>query len=137
VSDRGDTNDPVEQADGLGSVLREVLGQGVLGPGISLGRLVRGWEEVVGTHLAGETAPRTLEKGVLTVAASSPGWAVQVRFLGREVAVRANQTLGSETVRSVRVVVRPEAVKPLRHKGSQGPRVGPERPPAGPPSDRI
>jgi predicted nucleic acid-binding Zn ribbon protein len=137
VSDRRDTNDPVEKSEGLGSVLREALGQGVLGPGISLGRLVRGWEEVVGPHLAGETAPRGLENGVLVVAASSPGWAVQVRFLGHEVAIRANQTLGSETVRSVRVVVRPETSKPLRHRRSRGNPVGPEQPPEGPPSDRI
>lgn len=137
MSDRGDTNDPVEPPDGLRSVLREVLGQGVLGPGISLGRLVRGWEEVVGPHLARETAPRGLEDGVLVVAASSPGWAVQVRFLGREVALRANQTLGSETVRSVRVVVRPEGTKPLRHRGFRDTSAGPERPPGGPPSGRI
>jgi hypothetical protein len=131
VSDRGDTNDPVEPPDGLRSVLREVLGQGVLG------RLVRGWEEVVGPLLAGETAPRGLEDGVLVVAASSPGWAVQVRFLGREVALRANETLGSETVRSVRVVVRPEGTKPLRHRGFRDTSAGPERPPGGPPSGRI
>jgi predicted nucleic acid-binding Zn ribbon protein len=149
VSDRCDTNDPVEQAgrpsgspgpspgEGLGSVLREVLGQGPLRRGVALGRLVRGWEEVVGPELASETGPRGLDDGVLVVAASTPGWAVQVRFLAPEVCRRANRALGSGVVRSVRVVVRPEASKTLRHNRSRGVRTGPERPPAGPSSDRI
>jgi predicted nucleic acid-binding Zn ribbon protein len=144
VSDRSDTNDGVEPTAGpgagsraLGSVLREALGQSWLRRGVSLGRLVRGWEEVVGRDLAGATAPRGLESGVLVVAASTPGWAVQVRFLSPEVCRRANEMLRSDQVRTVRVVVHPEASKPLPRNRFGGDRRGPERPPGPPSSDRI
>jgi predicted nucleic acid-binding Zn ribbon protein len=144
VSERRDTTGPVEPTDGgrgeggsLGSVLREAMGHGTLRGGLALGRLVRGWEHVVGPQLAAETSPRSLRNGELVVAASTPAWAVQVRFLAREVASGANRTLRSEEVRSVRVVVRPEASKSLRERGSGASGSGLQRRPGGPPSDRI
>jgi predicted nucleic acid-binding Zn ribbon protein len=146
VSDRSDTNGAVEPtrsaertsgSGGLGPVLREALGHPSLRGGVSLGRLVRGWEAVVGRHLAGATVPRGLEDGVLVVAAATPAWAAQVRFLSPEMCRRANEVLGSEEVRSVRVVVRPEASKPLPRNRFGGAPTGPEPPPGAPSSDRI
>jgi predicted nucleic acid-binding Zn ribbon protein len=90
--------------------------------GLSLGHLARSWEEVVGPRLAQETAPVSLEGGALVVAASSAAWGAQVRFLAKDVAEKANETLQSEEVRSVRVVVSsdaPWARKPLRRNGSE------------------
>jgi predicted nucleic acid-binding Zn ribbon protein len=138
VSERPDTKGPVEPpAESLGSVLREAMGQGALRGGLSLGRLVRGWDQVVGPQLAAETAPRALQNGELVVAASSPAWAVQVRFLARQVEAGANRVLGSTDVRSVRVVVRPEASKPLGDRGSDATPPGFQRGSPGPSSDRI
>jgi predicted nucleic acid-binding Zn ribbon protein len=148
MSDRRDRNGPVKRPQGssgppgpggeeLSSVLREVLGQGSLREGVPLGRLVRGWEAVVGAHLAAQTAPVDLRQGDLVVAASTPAWAAQVRFLSAELVDRSNETLGSQVVRSVRIVVRPEASKPLGHKSSRGVMTGPERRSGPPSSDRI
>lgn len=132
-------NEPAGPPGGeeLSSVLREVLGQGALRDGVPLGRLVRGWGAAVGPDLAAQTSPVGLRQGDLVVAASTPAWAAQVRFLSTELVDRANETLGSDVVRSVRVVVRPEASKPLGHSNSRGVVNGPE-PPSGPSSsDRI
>lgn len=149
MSDLGDTKGPVERSaarrgagrpaedQGLGGVLREVLGQPGIRGGLSLGRLVLGWGGVVGAVLAAETSPRALERGVLVVAASTPAWGVQVRFLAAEVRRRANMTLGSDVVREVRVVVRPEASKRLSRNDSDAEGWSPEPPRQGPSSDRI
>jgi predicted nucleic acid-binding Zn ribbon protein len=102
--------------------------------GVSLGRLVRRWEEVVGPDLARETRPWALEGGALVVAASSAAWGAQVRFLAEEIRRRANETLRADAVRSVRVMVRHEDRKSLRRNASglsvedaSMPREGPSR----------
>jgi predicted nucleic acid-binding Zn ribbon protein len=63
----------------------------------------------MGSALARQTAPISLSNGQLVVAASSPAWAAQARFLVAEIGRAANRELGRDEVRSVRVVVRPEA----------------------------
>jgi predicted nucleic acid-binding Zn ribbon protein len=89
----------------VGRVLREALGEPRFKRGLALGRLARAWEDVVGPRLARETAPASLDEGGLVVAVSSGAWGAQVRFLTREIRQRANQVLGTEEIRAVRVVV--------------------------------
>jgi predicted nucleic acid-binding Zn ribbon protein len=133
VSPRGDrpAGDRPEE-ERVDSVMRDVLGEPAMRGGIVLGRLVRSWEAVVGAKLALETAPWALQEGGLVVAASSPAWAAQVQFLAAEVRRRANLELGGEPVRSVRVIVRPEASKPLQRNQSdvsaRGANLRPEDP---------
>ncbi len=103
---------------GIGAVLRQALSQPRMRRGLSLGKLVRSWDEVMGPRLARETAPVALDGGALVVAASTAAWGAQVRFLAREVAHRANETLGAEEVTTVRVTVSSEARKALRRNGS-------------------
>jgi predicted nucleic acid-binding Zn ribbon protein len=69
-------------------------------------KLAASWSDVVGERLASETAPATLEGGVLTVVATSGPWGVQARFLQEEIRLRADEALGGGLVRSVRVIVR-------------------------------
>jgi predicted nucleic acid-binding Zn ribbon protein len=73
--------------------------------GLALGELGRRWAEVVGVRLALETRPAALERGLLVVAASSSGWAAQVRFLRGQVREKANRVLGSEHVQEVKVTL--------------------------------
>jgi predicted nucleic acid-binding Zn ribbon protein len=118
-SGRGDR--PGDES-GIGAVIREFLAQPRMRKGLSLGRLARSWEEVVGSRLAQETAPVSLEGGTLVVSASSAAWGAQVRFLAGDIAGKANETLGAEEVRSVRVRVSSDAGrarKPLRRNGSE------------------
>lgn len=124
MSGRGDSERPprTPAEERVDSVVRDVLsGPGMQG-GVTLGRLVRSWARVVGPPLARETAPVSLSGGDLVVGASGPAWAAQARFLIAEIRRLANEELGGEAIRSVRVVVRPEAGRkasePLRRKDS-------------------
>jgi predicted nucleic acid-binding Zn ribbon protein len=105
---------------GIGEVLRRALSQPRMRRGLSLGKLVRSWDEVMGPRLARETAPVALDGGALVIAASTAAWGAQVRFLARDVARRANEALGAEEVTAVRVTVSSEARKALRRNGSGG-----------------
>lgn len=93
----------------LGSVLDALLdSKGSWQAGLAGGELGRRWTDVVGERLAGDTAPGGLdERGTLTVRASSPAWAAQLRFLSTRIAQNANDALGRDAVREVRVVVDP------------------------------
>lgn len=89
----------------VGEVLREALDQGSLRRGAQVGHLVRAWGDIVGPGLAEETSPGGLDGGDLVVVATSAPWAAQARFLAEEIRRGCNRVLGSEEVRSVRVVV--------------------------------
>ena len=106
-----------ERVEPVGSIVRRMLSGSQMRRGMAVGRLVRAWEDIVGERLAAETQPLGLEEGTLIVAASSSGWASQVKFLTAEIARRAGAQLGSKEVRNVRVVVRSGAGKPLRDSG--------------------
>lgn len=90
----------------VGEVVRALLSERRMHRGVVLGRLVRRWDDVVGGKLAAETVPAGFEGGELLVATSSSAWAAQVRFLAEEVRRRANEVLGTDEVRGVRVIVR-------------------------------
>jgi hypothetical protein len=124
-SHRGSGSDerqgPGDPPEGIGGVVRRILGDGRMRSGIALGRLTRAWAEVVGEQLAGQTAPRALQAGTLVVAAASSGWGSQVRFLAPEIRRKANETLRSDVVRTVRVTVIADLRKPLPRKGSGAP----------------
>ena len=76
--------------------------------GILLGRLGRGWSEVVGERLALETEPVSLEAGVLVIRSSSGAWAAQIRFMTEQLRARANEVLGTVAVREIRLVGDPD-----------------------------
>jgi predicted nucleic acid-binding Zn ribbon protein len=79
----------------------------------AFGRLAAEWGTVVGPRLGAESAPMSLDGGVLVVAASSGPWGAQVRFMIDEIRRRANERLGSDVVSKVRVVVRSDPRKPV------------------------
>lgn len=97
----------------IGSVLDGLLREQLFARGVPIGRLAAGWAVVVGPRLAAETAPVTLEQGVLVVAASTGPWGAQARFLAAEIAVRANAELGADEVKRVQIVVRQDPRKAL------------------------
>jgi predicted nucleic acid-binding Zn ribbon protein len=93
--------------------LEGLLRERTFARGVPIGRLAGGWQAVVGPRLASETAPASLDRGVLVVTASSGPWGAQARFLAEQIRKRANEELGSQEVRRVQVVVRPDPRKPL------------------------
>lgn len=101
------------QDSALGEIVDGLLREKLFARGLPIGRLVAEWDTVVGPRLATESAPVSLEDGVLVVAASSGPWGAQARFLGEEIRKRANETLGTDEVRRVQVVVRSDPRKAL------------------------
>jgi len=100
-SGRGRADEP----EVLGSVLQALAAGRPWSAGMALGKLGRRWERVVGERLAMECVPAALDGGVLVVRASSAGWGAQIRFLEGEVRRRANEALGADLVREVKVTV--------------------------------
>ena len=82
-------------------------------PGVRAGRLRTSWPAIVGDKLAEHTAPKSLEKGVLTVVAANGAWATQLRFLAEEIRSRAEAELGPGSVKRVAVTVGQVGPKPL------------------------
>lgn len=98
----GPSNEPVE----LGEVIDNLLSEQVFARGMPVAQLAAAWTSLVGERLASETAPATLEGGVLTVTATSGPWGAQARFLHEEIRRRADEALGGGQVDAVRIVVR-------------------------------
>jgi hypothetical protein len=97
----------------IGEVVDGLLRDKAFARGMPIGQLAAGWADVVGPRLAAESAPVSLEGGVLVVAATTGPWGAQVRFLVDRIRVRAEEALGDGTVAAVRVIVRPEPLKGL------------------------
>ena len=95
----------------LGAVLDELRLARPLATGATLGQLARRWPEVVGERLAAECVPAGLVGGTLTVAATSAGWAAQLQMLAPEVRRRANEVLGRDAVKAVRLTVRDRSAR--------------------------
>ena len=97
----------------IGEVVDGLLKERAFARGMPIGQLASGWADVVGPRLAAESAPVSLEGGILVVAATSGPWGAQVRFLADQIRVRAEEALGAGTVATVRVVVRGDPRKGL------------------------
>jgi predicted nucleic acid-binding Zn ribbon protein len=98
----------------IGSIVDELLvRERAFARGLPIGRLAAEWDEVVGPRLGSQSAPVSLDGGVLVVAASSGPWGAQVRFMTEEIRRRANERLGADVVAKVQVTVRPDPQKPL------------------------
>jgi predicted nucleic acid-binding Zn ribbon protein len=99
------STDPVA----IGDIVQGLLAEQVFSRGMPVARLAATWAEVVGERLAAETAPASLEGGVLTVQATNGPWGAQAKFLVEQIKDRANEALGTDEVRSVRVTIRPRS----------------------------
>jgi predicted nucleic acid-binding Zn ribbon protein len=96
------SDEPVE----IGDVIDTLLAEQIFARGMPVAKLAAAWPSVVGERLASETAPATLEGGVLTVTATSGPWGVQARFLHEEIRRRADEALGGGRITAVRIIVR-------------------------------
>ncbi len=90
----------------IGDIVDGLLAEGVFARGMPVAKLAATWPQVVGERLAAETAPLSLDAGVLTVGATTGPWGAQARFLHQEICRRANDALEGDTIRAVRIVVR-------------------------------
>jgi predicted nucleic acid-binding Zn ribbon protein len=90
----------------IGEIVEGLMRERVFARGVPIGRLAADWAAVVGPRLAAESAPVSLDGGVLVVVATDGPWGAQLRFLAEQIRTRANAALGSEDVKRVQVVVR-------------------------------
>ncbi len=97
----------------IGEVVDGLLRERAFARGMPIGQLTSDWASVVGPRLAAESAPVSLDGGVLVVAATTGPWGAQARFLADQIRSRANEALGADSVVTVRVVVRTEPRKGL------------------------
>ncbi|MEA2509999.1 MAG: hypothetical protein QOG21_2081 [Actinomycetota bacterium] len=72
------------------------------------------WAEIVGPAVAAHAEPSSLRNGVLRVRADSPTWAMEIGYLGDQIKVSANHTVGLDLVREVRVWTGPGRARPPR-----------------------
>jgi predicted nucleic acid-binding Zn ribbon protein len=93
----------------LGEVVDGLMAEEAFSRGMPIAALASQWPVVMGKRLAAETEPARLEDGVLTVRATDGPWGAQARFLAEQIRLNANRALGSQAVRSVRVVIDPRA----------------------------
>jgi predicted nucleic acid-binding Zn ribbon protein len=100
------SGDPSSEPVELGDVIDNLMADQVFARGMPVAQLAAAWSSVVGERLASETAPATLEGGVLTVTATSGPWGAQARFLHEEIRRRADEALGGGQVTAVRIIVR-------------------------------
>jgi len=101
------------KATRIGDVVDGLLQERMFARGMPIGQLASDWEAVVGPRIAAESAPVSLERGVLVVAATTGPWGAQVRFLAEQIRERAETTLGTGSVEKVQVVVRADPRKGL------------------------
>ena len=100
------SGDPSSEPVELGDVIDNLMADQVFARGMPVAQLAAAWSSVVGERLASETAPATLEGGVLTVTATSGPWGAQARFLHEEIRRRADEALGGGQVTAVPFIVR-------------------------------
>jgi predicted nucleic acid-binding Zn ribbon protein len=95
----------------LGEVVDQLMAEDTFSRGMPIATLASRWDQVVGARIARETEPGTLQDGVLTVRATNGPWGAQAGFLSEHIRANANEALGSEAVRSVRVIVDPRMAR--------------------------
>jgi len=93
-------------ATAIGEIVDGLLSEELFARGLPVGRLASMWPEIVGERLAAETAPASLEEGVLTVEATNGPWGAQAKFLNEEIRRRADEALGGGRIARVHVVVK-------------------------------
>ena len=97
----------------IGEIVDGLMRERVFARGVPIGQLASEWASVVGPRLAAESAPVSLDDGVLVVAATDGPWGAQVRFLGAEIRKKANARLGTDAIKRVQVVIRQGRREPL------------------------
>ncbi len=96
---RPDPRDP----QGIESVLRKVLGTLGWNAGMSAGRVLEEWDDIVGERIATHCRPVSFEEGVLVVSASSSAWASQLRMLTPQLITTIEERVGSHVISELKV----------------------------------
>lgn len=95
----GSADGPVEVASGLERVLRSLGAPSA----DALGSLFEDWPALVGDRVAAHVRPLRLSDSTLVLGVDEPGWATQVRWMGKELLARLEDGLGPGVVTAIEV----------------------------------
>lgn len=96
---RPDPRDPQR----IGDVMQRVLGELGWDDGMSAGRVLAEWDDIVGPAIAEHCSVVSLDEGVLVVTADSSAWAAQLRMLSAQLITTINERVGRNVVEDLRV----------------------------------
>jgi predicted nucleic acid-binding Zn ribbon protein len=96
---RPDPRDP----QGIEQVLRRVLGDLGWNAGMSAGRVLEEWPQIVGDRIAAHCHPVSFDEGVLVVSASSSAWAAQLRMLTPQLITTIEEHVGTHVISELKV----------------------------------
>ncbi len=96
---RPDPRDPQR----LNTVLEKMLVNLGWDRGLSAGRVLAEWEEIVGPAIAQHSHIESFEEGVLVVSTDSSAWAAQLRMLGPQIVTRIHERVGAQVVAEIKV----------------------------------
>ena len=105
VPDRSQVRRATGTPEPLADVLDAVLDRRQWRERMRSAAVFANWEEVVGADVARNCRPLRLAGGVLVVAATSPSWATQLRYLTPKLRLAVNQALGEPMVERVEITV--------------------------------
>ncbi len=96
---RPDPRDPQR----LNTVLEKMLVNLGWDRGLSAGRVLAEWDEIVGPAIAQHSHIESFEEGVLVVSTDSSAWAAQLRMLGPQIVTRIHERVGAQVVTEIKV----------------------------------
>jgi len=93
----------------VGGLMKPVVQRIGCGSKILLDMLRKDWGTIVGDSNARNSAPASIDDGVLTVVVSSPVWMTQVRFMKTSFLEKINQSLAARgmEVRDIQFTMNP------------------------------
>lgn len=106
VADRSQVRRVTGTPQPLGEVLDAVMQHRHWNERMRSAHVFTNWAEVVGEDVARNCEPVRLVGGVLVVAATSPSWATQLRYLSARLQLAVNTALGEPMVERVEVTLR-------------------------------
>ena len=89
----------------LGEILGKILKKRNIPHTATDRHLLDIWRRAVGPHIAAQTHPDTLKRGVLFVRVSAPVWLHQLQFMKEEILGRIGKLCGPEEVRNLRFCI--------------------------------
>ncbi len=72
-----------------------------------MGTVFQRWDALVGERMAAHVQPVSLRRGRLVVSVDDPAWASQLTWIENDVIERLNAELGTDSVTTLDVRVRP------------------------------
>lgn len=84
---------PMKQAQAVGSLLQEVLGEQGLGDKLSRYQAWLVWDQLVGAQIARRARPLRLRQGVLEVQVDHPVWMQQLQMLKPKILEKLNERI--------------------------------------------